>query len=321
MNTKTDKCIHCHRCRDNCAFLSKYGIDIGDTGRLKDLAYHCFLCGTCTSVCPAGIDGRAVILDMRRSRASSDEIRAIEKEYRWLIAEKRSYKFSNWKHVTAGRAYFPGCNFPSMYPKTNARIADLFAEHGIGTVYECCGKPVAELGMKTDEDRIISGIRKRLEAAGVTEVITACPNCRAFYGERLGVSIRSVYDVMSELGIGNVVEDDIELYIPCPDRKESAWVEEIRPFIKGEIRINRNAQCCGLGGSAIRHEKEIADGFVCDLGKDIDGRIFTYCASCTGRFSRSGLKSAEHVLAAITGTHEQPDIYKSFINRVMTKLR
>ena len=33
-------CIHCHKCRDNCAFLSKYGIDIGDTVKLKELAYQ-----------------------------------------------------------------------------------------------------------------------------------------------------------------------------------------------------------------------------------------------------------------------------------------
>ena len=42
-----DKCIHCHVCQENCSFLKKYGLDIGDTEKLNKLAYHCFLCGKC----------------------------------------------------------------------------------------------------------------------------------------------------------------------------------------------------------------------------------------------------------------------------------
>ena len=58
-----EACVHCHLCRENCAFLEKYGIDIGDTEELRNLAYHCFLCGTCGRVCPKGIDGREMEAD------------------------------------------------------------------------------------------------------------------------------------------------------------------------------------------------------------------------------------------------------------------
>ena len=143
-----DNCIHCHKCRENCDFLSKYGIDICDTERLRELAYHCFLCGRCTAVCPAGIDGRGIIMDLRRSRAASDERPSVEKRYKGLITEKRDYRFRNWKHATTGCVFFPGCNFPSMYPKTSAALSKLFAEKGIGTVYDCCGKPMSELGLQ-----------------------------------------------------------------------------------------------------------------------------------------------------------------------------
>ena len=30
-----DKCIHCHVCQENCSFLKKYGLDIGDTEKLN----------------------------------------------------------------------------------------------------------------------------------------------------------------------------------------------------------------------------------------------------------------------------------------------
>ena len=316
-----DKCIHCHKCRDNCAFLSKYGIDICDTDKLKDLAFHCFLCGTCTSVCPVGIDGRELILELRREYCASEEKAEINKKYKGLILEKRNYIYRNWKHVTSGTVFFPGCNFPSMYPKTNAVLEKLFGKHGIGTVYECCGKPIGELGLADDEAKIINRLRDHLNIAGVTEIVTACPNCMAFFGDRLGVKVRSVYDKLSELGAGKRLTGDIEFYLPCPDRKEKRWVEEIKQFIEGAVTINDSAQCCGLGGSAIRHEKEIAEGFVQKLGSSTDKRIYTYCASCTGRFKRSGLSSAYHVLPLIMETDEQPDTAKSYINRMLTKLK
>ncbi len=316
-----DKCIHCHKCRDNCDFLSKYGIDICDLERLRELAYHCFLCGRCTYVCPVGIDGRELILELRRERAGSDEHHDIETTYKGLIAEKRNYRFRNWKHASSGSVFFPGCNFPSMYPKTNNAMMKLFKEHGIGTVFECCGKPISELGFSDDEDRIITDIRRRLEEAGINEIVTACPNCRDFFGDRLGVKVRSVYDKLNELGRGSMVARDIVFYIPCPDRKKLTWINEIRTFVGGRISINDSAQCCGLGGSAIVCESEIADGFASKLEAGSKGPVFTYCASCAGRFRRCGIEYIDHILPVIMGIDEQPDIRKSFINRVLTKIR
>lgn len=329
-----DRCVHCHKCRDNCDFLAKYGIDIGDSLKLKELAFHCFLCGKCTSVCPLGIDGRETVLGYRRERAESDERPWIEKTYKGLIKEKRDYKFSNWKRVTqsdgvpTGVAFFPGCNFPSMYPKTNAKLVKLFGDRGIGTVYECCGKPVAELGLAEDETRIIEKIRARLSENGISEIVTACPNCRDFFGGRLGVRVKSVYTKLRELGLGSAVEGDAEFFIPCPDRTAKIWIEEIRPFIKGEISCTDAAQCCGLGGSAAMLEPDLADGFADKLhkhaeesAKDDGARMYTYCASCMGQFRRKGLKSIDHILPHILGTGEQPDTGKSYINRVLTKIK
>ncbi len=85
------KCIHCHKCRENCAFLSKYGVDICDINKLKELAFHCFLCGRCTAVCPVGIDGRAMIMDMRRERSASAERPELEDTFKGVLTEKRDY--------------------------------------------------------------------------------------------------------------------------------------------------------------------------------------------------------------------------------------
>lgn len=321
--TPATECIHCHLCRESCSFLSKYGIDIGDTDKLKELAYHCFLCGKCTEVCPEGIDGRQTVIDMRREIASSDE-KAVEKKYKGLLGEKRNYKFRNWKRVTSGSVFFPGCNFPSMYPKTTAYLSKLFGEAGIGTVYECCGKPVAELGLAGDEERILEEIRTRLKENDVTEIVTACPNCREFFGDKLGIRIVSVYTKLTEMGIGNKVHGDAAFYIPCPDRADRIWIEEIRPYIEGNISFVDGVQCCGLGGSAAAEEPEIAASFTGDIRNSCSGieqRLFTYCASCMGQFGRNGFRSIEHILPVILGIDEGPDTGKSYINRVITRFK
>ena len=315
------ECVFCHKCRDNCAFLSKYGIDIGDTDRLKELAYSCFLCGRCTEVCPLNIDGRQTVIDLRRERAESEEHVAIEKAYKGLISEKKNYKFRNWKHVTSETVFFPGCNFPSLFPRTNSLLVKIFEEHGIGTVYECCGKPIAELGFRDEEERIISNIRKRLEENNITEIVTACPNCLDFFGDRLGVTVRSVYSKLAEMGIGSRIEGDALVYIPCPDREEKKWIEDLKPFFSVEISPLENVQCCGLGGSAGGKEQEIVKGFVKDIGDKGGQHFYTYCASCVGQFGRNGLKNSDHILTKILGTDERPDTKKSYVNRVITKFK
>ena len=328
----SEACIHCHVCRDNCSFLSKYGIDIGDTIKLRELAYHCFLCGRCTDVCPIHIDGRQIVLDLRRDRASGWDRGYVEKNYRGLLREKKNYIYRNWKNATAGSVFFPGCNFPSMYPRTNAETVRLFREHGIGTVYECCGKPVAELGLQDDEERIIGSIRERLEQNNITEIITACPNCREFFGDRLGIKVTGIFSKFTEFGIGNTVYGDFTFYIPCPDRRSRQWIEEIKPFIKGDISFIDDVQCCGLGGSAAGLEPEIANSYTAMLkenGNAIQNSrpdkgeisIVTYCASCTGRFRRCGFGSVDHILTRIIGTNEIADTKKSYINRVITKFK
>lgn len=319
----TDNCIHCHLCRDNCAFLSKYGIDIGDTDELKDLVYHCFLCGRCTEVCPAGIDGRQTVLDLRRDRVEEGELKDIEKRFKGLLKEKRDYIYRNWKRASSGPVFFPGCNFPSMYPRTNASIVSAFIEHGIGTVYECCGKPVAELGLKQDEDRIIEEIQSRINENSITEIITGCPNCREFFNDRLGVKVTGIFEKLAELGIGNVIEGDYTFYIPCPDRSAKKWIEEIRPFIGGKIDCIESVQCCGLGGSAAKEEPEIADSFINELKEKTanSAHVVTYCASCTGRFKRGGCDDIDHIITKVIGTNESPDVKKSYINRMLTKIK
>lgn len=314
------ECIHCHICQKNCDFLAKYKIDIGDLAELKEHAFSCFLCGKCTEVCPIDIDGRQTVLDFRRERYK-DEQSEIEKTYKGVFSEKRNYKFRNWKHITEGSVFFPGCNFPSLFPKTAAKASQIFAEHGIGTVYDCCGKPIAELGCLDDENRIIDEIKAKLQENNITEIILACPNCRGHFGDRLGIKVTGIFAKLKELGIGQMYEGDVKFFVPCPDREMKKWVDEISPFINGNISYVEGIQCCGLGGNAIAAEPKISREFTEKFKANESEHVYTYCASCTGRIKRNGFDSIDHIITKVLGTDEKPDTSISYVHRVMTKFK
>ena len=80
-------------------------------------------------------------------------------------------------------------------------------------------KPVAELGLAEDEQRIISDIDNRLRELGISELVTACPNCYDFLGGKLEAKVVSIYDKLAELGIGAEVEGGKKMFMPCPDRE------------------------------------------------------------------------------------------------------
>ena len=123
-------CTHCGACRANCRFLEKYGIDIGDLAEREDLLYHCFLCGECTAVCPERIDGRQMVIDMRRRQVKENGNKLKASGYEMLIKEKENYIFKNYKNGNTKSVLFPGCNFPSFYPETTKYLVQKLQEAG-----------------------------------------------------------------------------------------------------------------------------------------------------------------------------------------------
>ena len=67
MKESVTGCTHCGVCTENCEFLKKYDLTIGDTEKLSKMAYHCFLCGKCSKVCPQGIDGTGNSTPIRKT--------------------------------------------------------------------------------------------------------------------------------------------------------------------------------------------------------------------------------------------------------------
>lgn len=314
------KCVHCGSCSENCSFLKKYHLDIGDHERLRALSYHCFLCGECTRVCPIGIDGRQIILNMRKEEVERAPYRLKQRGYLPLLIEKKNYIFKNYRRARSKKLLFPGCNFPSFFPKTMALLSKLLKERaGIDTVYDCCGKPIAELGLFREEERILERMNRFFEQEGIEELVLLCPNCYYHFGSRLSVKITTIYEKLSELGDFGKLSLDGEIFLPCPDREKKEWMKYLSPFLSGELRYISDVQCCGLGGCAIVKESELAKGMAGRLGSLHGGKIYTYCGTCAGNFARNGNGAVRHFLPLLLKSGESADFRHSWTNRLKTR--
>lgn len=304
-----ESCIHCGSCTKQCSFLTKYGLDLSAFAKREDLAYHCFLCGGCAAVCPKQIDGRAIALALRKASVAENGGKVKESGYGALIAEKKEYLFKNYKRGKKS-VLFPGCNFPSFFPKTTDHLIALLSEKAdMGVVFDCCGKPIEELGMEKAAEEGLTALKTRLHKAGVEELVVLCPNCYYFLKPRLsGFSVVNIYDKLRELGLGeNIVEEKMNVFVPCPDKKTHELEHAFLPFVTGEWKNIPNVQCCGLGGCAAGKEPKVSQGFRDKLKQQGNENVYAYCASCAGCLTRGGVSNVHHVLVEILGTGESAE--------------
>lgn len=319
-----EECVHCGLCTKNCLFLEKYNMDLHAFKQKPELAYHCFLCGKCKDVCPKNIDGREIALRNRQEIVEKGGGKLPDNSYDGLLLEKSPYKFANYRHASKKAVFFTGCNFPSFFPETTDKLVEEFKKRDVGVVYDCCGKPIEELGLKEEAAGIIERINNRLKVAGVEQVVMACPNCYYFLQGRLAAEIVSVYDKMAELGIGEGFEKErIPTYYPCPDRNDRSFAKGLEHFVKGEmVDAFSHVQCCGLGGCAAGKEADVAQALT-DLVKASDeDELYTYCASCICSFRRRGYEKAKHILPILMGIDEKVPLGKTpILNRAKCKFK
>ena len=187
----------------------------------------------------------------------------------------------------------------------------------IGVWYDCCGKPVSELGLVKEENQGLNGLKQRIERLGIEEIVVLCPNCYHFLKPRLDIPVVSIYDKLRELGLGNQIhEEKVNIFVPCPDKASLSLERSLLPFLDGEYENIKGIQCCGLGGCAAEKEPEISGSFATNLKDRKLPNVYVYCASCAGKLRRSGVANVHHVLVDILGTNEESELsFKSIWNR------
>lgn len=324
MDNKASSCIHCKLCTKNCDFLKKYNMDLEEFSKRKELAYNCFLCGKCKAVCPKDIDGKEIALDMRKEIVKNNNNTIIDKDYNMILREKSPYIFANYKNANKKSVLFPGCNFISFFPKTSKVLINELKKHDIGVIFDCCQKPIEELGLEDDANKNLQSLKDRIEKESIEEIIVVCPNCYYFLKQKLDTNIITIYEKLKEINLGQIIkEENIPVYYPCPDREQKLFFNTIKPFIDGEIKNSfKDTQCCGLGGCASSKESEISIKLAKSVSLAGEGKLFTYCASCVGNFKRKGFSNSYHLLPLILGVKEEVPLgIKSLFNRAIFKLK
>lgn len=250
------------------------------------------------------------------------QMRPDRTSYKGLLWEKSPYRFANYRKGKKKSVLFPGCNFPAFYPKTTGYLERLMKKHGIGIIFDCCGKPVFELGLRTESEENLERIHSRLKEREVEELIVLCPNCYHFLKDRLEIPLVTIYQKLEELGEGQMVKKNrFPIYYPCPDREKKEMFQEVRRYLEGEITEPfQKVQCCGLGGCAGVKEPELSRKMA-ESAKQCSDELYTYCASCISNFRRKGMEEAYHVLPMILGVEEKVPLgIQPFMNRVRRKL-
>lgn len=219
---------------------------------------------------------------------------------------------------------FPGCNFQSYFPETLAKISRIMDEdHDMATVYDCCHKPVYELGLDDDSDRLNSELNQRLVDQGVTELVSLCPNCYYHLDGRLAdVQVTSIYDKIIELGIEMPeIDKSMTVFKACPDRYDLKLLGKVEACIgPDKVQVINDVQCCGAGGCASIPEP----GLVTELGDGLekyrDGTIHSYCATCAGTMANNFDLNTRHILCEIFDNDELPAKgINSLLNRAKGK--
>lgn len=240
-----------------------------------------------------------------------------------LKLEKAHYPFVNWRHAKADVVLFPGCNAVSFFPRTVDALADLMADAAqVGIAYDCCGKPLVDYGM-VGEDRMLSKLEKRLAKAGVKELVCVCPNCYEYLSGRLPVRVTGVYEKLQQLSLlreGALAGEGV-VFPPCPDKRNLAWLEQLKPAFGQMPQVATASPCCGWGKSGVGKTSEQ----LAEMGKRCLGPAdtYVYCASCAGCLSAhtQGDQRVLYALVELLGTNERPQVSSSLANRAKAVLR
>lgn len=234
------------------------------------------------------------------------------------VAEKRRYPFKRYPRTQCSTLLFPGCSFPSQFPRTTDALERLCTAHGAGVAFDCCGHPLDGYGEHKAAARAVDHVRRKLDELGVERLATVCPNCLAYLGPRLDVPVVSAVELLREwdVGAGTVFPEGV-LHIPCPDRRTRAGEALVRDHADmGAVETLARVGCCGLRPDVALKGPQMVQTCTDRILNAVDDRtIYTYCASCAGQFARAGYGNCRHAVSVMLGIDETPDAAHALANR------
>ncbi|WP_165056917.1 (Fe-S)-binding protein [Adlercreutzia sp. ZJ176] len=275
------KCLDCGACTASCDILPAIDparpgslarqVLAGELGMREEwFIPRCALCRRCETACPAQVRIADMVTAMRslliaEGRIDVERYRAMWVDYDWnaisLFRDTYALGVPSERVASSPLAFMPGCSlFNEGYELLPAlmRLLDGVCGAKVALLPDCCGMPLAEMGLRTRYERFADGLWERIADAGYEEVLVACPNCLAQLesrGEALGVRVTSVYERLACAGVKAPARPGVTVSVhdSCPARgtQLGAWVREILSgYDLREMECcGDKSRCCGSGGA------------------------------------------------------------------------
>ncbi|MFH1625392.1 MAG: (Fe-S)-binding protein [Pseudomonadota bacterium] len=330
-----DGCTECGICLEDCEFLSKYcespkelaeQLDSGYFREKPMIPYSCSLCDLCEVVCPEELNMGRMCLEIREKMVEQGlgplrSHKLVERDQEWVNSESFALALPDPATGECHRVFFPGCNLAGYSPSLVLQTYDYIRDRlpGTGIILGCCGSPTKGLGDRSQFVAILRRLESKVENMGCSEMILVCPHCiSSLKSFGVGFHIRSLYEVLAEIGLPQNIEKDqriFSLHDSCKARWEKELQEAVRTLVSmlghqvDEMEYSREkARCCGVGGSVPFVNSNLSGSMTNRRAGEAHHDILTYCASCREAFARK--KASLHILDLIFNPNWNEDRLK-----------
>lgn len=320
---------HCGRCMNVCPMMSRFG---ENPGALMEkyfaepdpaLAYSCLTCGLCETVCPKQFPLPWLFTEARKDFVKANGGKSPMPGHR-STRFHQTFGFSAPFTVKAEgskdgktRTFLAGCSLSSSAPEEVGKTLSWLNEQlpGMSAVQKCCGLPTKNMGQEDLFQKRITSLEDDFRALGTEEIITACQNCKKVLSENLMIPVRSLWEVLPEVGIpeelrGKAKDSDVVFTIhdSCSARYDTAihdgirWLMEELGYKVREAEASREKTlCCGAGGMVNDANPEVAKAAVKRRLETLPSDyIVVYCGTCRSMLATGGGK-AWHILDLLYG--------------------
>jgi NADPH-dependent glutamate synthase beta subunit-like oxidoreductase/Fe-S oxidoreductase len=321
---EAERCLSCEcsQCVKNCPFLNNYvaGYPRTEKGIVNILQtrgaaeptipYSCHVCGLCQAVCPKDLHAGLACLEFRRhlvaiGKGPLPQHRGIQNYVKWGTSPTFTLTRPDPATGRAERVFFPGCSLPGHSPAL-VRAAYGYLRGRLphtGIILNCCGAPTNLLGEQAPFEKVGRQVAAELATLGAGEIIAACTHCLETLAVHLpGVRIRSLYEVMVELGLPPGAKarapQVFNIHDACGARHSPQIHEAVRRLVTGmghrfeEMEHSQERSiCCGSGGMAPAVNAPLAQKMTEFRLSEASHDLVSYCASCQARFVGAGRPS------------------------------
>lgn len=337
-----DECIECGICTRECAFLqeasnpkklSQHIIKgVGDSSNLNG----CTLCGLCAKVCPKKIDIPTAFLELKRAEQKTTVCRSARPLLQYQRIQSSAFLSLQKIPVGSDTVFFPGCSFATTRGQHTLDVFSYLQRHypQIGVVLSCCGKPSHDFGLNKVFTPHFAKIIKSLQRAGITQIITACPNCQYTFEKYSDLRVFSLYQVLEKhpMNKKTLQNHTVSIHDSCTARHAPHIHKAIRSIIASEggniVEMPHNremALCCGDGAAGSLTRPDLAQTWQ-DLRRQeftesASDTLITYCAGCSDK-----IQPSSHILDLLfddqsTQKSQSSNIFMRYYKRYSLKKR